>query len=580
MKRLLSLLVVLTLAFSLAACGPKPAEKTEAPKDEPKTEAPKDEAKDEPKEVKEITAMELMKNVNARKAIASAFDKEYIQDVILNNGSKAVNYFVPAGLATDENGKDFREKYPDGWLGYDVEAAKSYWAKAKEELGFETISIEFLTYDSDGAKKLTEFIQGQLQTNLEGLTVSIVQQPFKQKIALSRDGKFQLEFAGWGPDYPDPMTFMDLWITGGGHNTAGYNNPEYDALIENAKKGELATKPAERWAALQEMEKVIIEDNPVVVPLYQRGLSRLYRPTYKGEVRHSFGPDNTYATATTEVETDGKKIIRLANTSDIPTMDVNKATDAVSFEVFGNTNEGLLTLGENDVIKPGVAESFEVSEDGLTYTFKLRDNAVWSNGDPVVAQNFVDSFRRLSDPNTGSQYMFMVETAQIQNYAAIAAGEKSPEELGVEAPDDHTFIVKIENPVPFFDKLMTFGSFLPINKKFVDEMGDKFGTSPETSLYNGPYVLTKWEVGYQYQFEKNPTYWNAEIVKNDGVNFRIIKDVASGVNLYDSGELDRVNLTAEYVNTYMDHPDFQIVPESVLFYLVFNIGNVSGTVSN
>lgn len=565
MKKYLSLLLALILLLSMSACSPK--------KEEPKAEAPKAEAPkvEEPK--KEVTVRDFMKNTNVRKAISCAFDKEFIQDEILANGSVAANYMVPTGLAKNAEGKDFRDKYPEGFLQYDVKKAQEYWAAAKKELGFETMKIELLSYDNDVSKKLTEFLQAQLQTNLPGLTVELKQQPFKQKLELSKNGQFQLELAGWGADYPDPMTFMDLWVSGGGHNSAGYNFPDYDKVISDSKSGALAAKPVERWEALQEFEKKILADDPVVSPIYQRGRAVLQKPTYKGVVRHMFGPDASYDQATTEVLTNGKKIIRLSNASDIPSMDPNKATDTVAFEVMGGCYEGLLSLDKGDVVRPGVAEKYEVSADGLTYTFYLRKNAVWSNGDKVVAQNFVDSFRRLADPNTKSQYMFMVETAQIKNYKNIAEGKDKPETLGVEAKDDYTLVVTLENPVPFFDKLMTFGSFSPINKAFVDKVGDAFGTAPDKALYNGPYVLTKWEVGYGYEMMRNTKYWNDKETKNDGVTWRIVKDSAADVNLYETGQIDFVRLSGPEVKKYMDHPEFLKYNEAVVFWLVFNMGN-------
>jgi oligopeptide transport system substrate-binding protein len=577
MKRLMAVLLVVVLVFGLAAC-----QKTQDPVEGSSAIEASDgdgegDENTDPQEVRTITAKELMKNANARKAMALAFDKSYIADVILNNGSIAANYFVPAGLAKDDNGVDFRAKYEDGFLNFSPEEASKYWQMAKDELNFDTVEVEFLTYDSEVSKKISEFIQGQLHENLEGISVVLNQQPFKNKLELSDAGEFEFEYAGWGPDYPDPMTFLDLFLTGAGHNTAGYSSEAFDDAVLRSKVGDLAGKPQERWEALQEAERLLVEEDAVVVPIFQRGTSSLQSPVISGVISHAFGGDFTYKYAQTTLETDGKRIYRLLDTSDIPSMDTNKATNSVSFEVMANVLEGLVMLGENDVPELGVASSYEMSEDGLVYTFNLREDAVWSNGEKVTAHDFVYSWRRLADPNTASQYQSMTETAQLKNYAAVMAGELPTTELGVVALDDYTLQATLEIPVPFFIKLMTFPNFYPVNEAFVTEVGDAFGTSVETTLYNGPFELTNWEIGYGYAFMKNDMYHSADSVMLDGVTYRIIKDTAAGVNLYDTGDVDRAGLSGEFVEQYIDHPHFVVDSDVTLFYLIFNINNTGMT---
>jgi oligopeptide transport system substrate-binding protein len=237
-----------------------------------------------------------------------------------------------------------------------------------------------------------------------------------------------------------------------------------------------------------------------------------------------------------------------------------------------NVLEGLVMLGDGDVVVPGVATDWTVNEEGTEYIFNLRDSK-WSNGDAVTANDFVYSFRRLADPATGSQYQFMVETAQLKNYAAVMAGEMPTTELGVEAIDEKTLKITLEIPVPYFVKLMTFPNFYPVNEAFVTANADAFGTSIDTTLYNGAYYLSQWDIGYGYAMMKNDMYWDAANVMNDGVTYRIIKDTAAGVNLYDTGEVDRTGLSGEFVEQYIDHPHFTLKPGTATYYLVFNINN-------
>ncbi|PFG07044.1 peptide ABC transporter substrate-binding protein [Bacillus sp. es.034] len=240
---------------------------------------------------------EVLKNVNARKAIDSAYDKQGMVDVLLNNGSVPAYYLVPKDFVTGPDGTDYREAVGD-FGGFDAKKAADYWAKAKEELGKDSIELELLNYDSDSSKKIGEFLKEQLEQNLEGLTVKIKAQPFKQKLELESKGQYDFSFAGWGPDYPDPMTFVDMFVTDGAHNQMGYSNAEYDKLIEQAK-GELLDDEEARWQAMVDAEKILFEDQ-AISPMYQRGSAFLERPYVKGLLRHSFGADASYKWASIE----------------------------------------------------------------------------------------------------------------------------------------------------------------------------------------------------------------------------------------------------------------------------------------
>ncbi|MGG3914643.1 peptide ABC transporter substrate-binding protein [Rossellomorea vietnamensis] len=240
---------------------------------------------------------EVLKNVNARKAIDAAYDKQGMVDVLLNNGSIPAYYLVPKDFVTGPDGTEYREAVGD-FGGFDAKKAADYWAKAKEELGKDSIELELLNYDSDSSKKIGEFLKEQLEQNLEGLTVKIKAQPFKQKLELETKGQYDFSFAGWGPDYPDPMTFVDMFVTDGAHNQMGYSNAEYDKKIEQAK-GELLDDLDARWQAMVDAEKILFDDQ-AISPMYQKGVSYLERPYVKNVLRHSFGANNSYKWASIE----------------------------------------------------------------------------------------------------------------------------------------------------------------------------------------------------------------------------------------------------------------------------------------
>ncbi|WP_279306215.1 ABC transporter substrate-binding protein, partial [Paraclostridium sordellii] len=330
----------------------------------------------------------VLANKNARAAIAMSVDRQAMCDTIINNGSVPASYLVAKELAFNEAGKDYREVAGDMGYKHDDAEASKLWEKAKEEVGFDTVTLDLLSFDSETGKKQAEFMQAELQQALPGLKVEVKAQPFKQKLELEGKGDFHLSYASWSPDYPDPLTFLETMQSGIQYATnTGYKNEQYDKLIEEAKTAE---SQEESWKKYAEAEKMMLKDG-YLVPLIQQASSYLQKPYVSGRLTPSFGVPAIY----NWVELgEGKKELNIYNTSDIPTLDISKAEDTVSSEVLMNTMEGLVKLDKDGKIAPGMAETWEKSEDGKTWTFKLRKNAKWSNGDPVTAKDFEYSWKR------------------------------------------------------------------------------------------------------------------------------------------------------------------------------------------
>lgn len=265
-----------------------------------------------------------------------------------------------------------------------------------------------------------------------------------------------------------------------------------------------------------------------------------------------------------------EKILTLIKESDLNSMDTQLATDGLSFEVIAATVDGLFSTDEDGNALAALAEKTEVSEDGLQYTFTIRD-AVWSNGTPITAHDFVYGWRRLANPASASEYAYMLDVAGVKNGWLCATGEKPVEELGVKALDDKTFVVELEVVVPFFLKLMTFPSFYPSNQEFVEAQKDQYALTPENILACGPYKLTEWYPGSSFKITKNDKYWDADAVKIDGINFKVVLDSQSAVLEYDSGASDYVRLSGELVEKYKDNPDFTTTLGSYLWYLSVNL---------
>ena len=505
----------------------------------------------------------VLANENARKAIVMSIDTPQISDVILNNGSKSVSFVTPESLAFTKEGKDYREVAGDmGYKPNDDEAKKA-WEKAKEELGFDNVTIELLSYEGEAGRKTAEFIQSELNSNLEGINVEIKQQPLKQKLELATKGDYHIDLNGWSADYPDPLTFLDIFTSQGMYaQRLSYSNTEYDKLIEEAKNAET---PEESFKKYGEAEKLFL-DEAYAAPLYQTGSSLLQKDYVKDIVRYTYGSPASYKWADVDK---ANKELNLTLAGDIPTLDVSKASDMDSFYMITNTMEGLTRVDAKGVATPAMAESWEQSEDGKTWTFKIRKDAKWSNGDPVTAKDFEYSWKRTLNPETASQYgyvMYDIEGASDYNNGKV----DNADNVGVKALDDNTLQVKLNRRVNYFDQLMSFCVFFPQNQKFVEAQPDKIGTTSENTVYNGPFTMSTWKMDDLCVLSKNDNYWDKDTVKLNKVNLKVVKDPNAAINLYETGGIDVVGLTSENVDKYKDSKEFMTTKKAETYFLLLN----------
>ena len=271
-------------------------------------------------------------------------------------------------------------------------------------------------------------------------------------------------------------------------------------------------------------------------------------------------------------ETTGSEL-RIHLITNVMSLDSGAATDGDSFEVIADFTDGLMQLDADGNAIPAVAETYDVSEDGKTYTFHLREDAVWSNGTPVTADDFVFAWQRVVTPAFASEYNYMMsDCGQIKNAAAILAGEKDPAELGVTAVDEHTLMVELENPVPFFLGLMVFPTFYPINREFCESVGDKYGTTYDTVLCNGAYLL---DSNYEpactsFSLTKNPNYYDADKISIETLKYQVITDSQTALLAYQNNELDTVILSGEQVEQVSDDPCFMTYNAGYLWYITVN----------
>ncbi|MFJ5759520.1 ABC transporter substrate-binding protein [Neobacillus sp. NPDC093182] len=266
-----------------------------------------------------------------------------------------------------------------------------------------------------------------------------------------------------------------------------------------------------------------------------------------------------------------EQTLNFINGDTIPSMDPSLGTDEYAFQFLGATMEGLYRLDEKGQVSEGIAKKHEVSEDGKTWTFTLREDAKWSNGDPVTANDFVYAWQRAVDPATGSEYGPYMMGGVIKNATAVNKGEVPVDQLGVKADGDFKLVVELENATPYFESLATFGTFLPLNQKFVEEKGDTFATSADTLLSNGPFKFSSWtSTAQEWELVKNEDYWDAKTVKLEKMTYVVVKEAQTAVDLYEKGEVDRAGLSSDLVDQYSTHDDYTVEPDTSVFYLKLN----------
>lgn len=269
----------------------------------------------------------------------------------------------------------------------------------------------------------------------------------------------------------------------------------------------------------------------------------------------------------------GDQVVSYTAPTEIATMDSSLITDINSANYIGHVVEGLLKIDAEGNPSPAIAAGpGEISEDGLTYTYKLRDDAVWSNGDPVTAHDFVYSLQRLVDPATGAAYSYLAET--MVNAPEIMAGEKEASELGVTAVNDYEITFELTQPTPYFENLLAFTPFSPLNQAFVEENGGEYGTSSDALLANGPFTLENWDgTGLTWDLVKNDDYYAADEVKLDEVNVQVIKETSTAVNLFESGQIGNAQLTGEMVKQFEGNESVVVQNKARTAYLEFNWDN-------
>ena len=274
--------------------------------------------------------------------------------------------------------------------------------------------------------------------------------------------------------------------------------------------------------------------------------------------------DATEATAST-----GEKILSVQVGPDPETIDpaLNSAVDGGNMLL--HSFECLLAVDENGQLVPGQAESWETSEDGLTWTFHLRDGLKWSDGSDLTANDFVYSWKRVCDPMVAAPYAETV-LSMVEGYDKAIEGDLDA--LQVVAQDDNTLVVTLNAPCSYFGSLAAFATLSPVQEATVEANGDAWATSAETYISNGPFYVSEWVPGSYIMMSKNPYYWNADAIKLDGIKWNLIEDSNAAYSAYQTGEVLMIkDVPTEEIPSLKDNADFHVDPIIGTYYLSMNL---------
>ncbi|MDO4264911.1 MAG: ABC transporter substrate-binding protein [Eubacteriales bacterium] len=244
---------------------------------------------------------------------------------------------------------------------------------------------------------------------------------------------------------------------------------------------------------------------------------------------------------------------------------LNSAVDGANMII--HAFEGLLRMDKDNNIEPALAESYDVSDDGLTWTFHLREGLKWSDGSDLTANDFVYSWKRLVDPNTAAPYGSIINV--VKGFEEAAAGDVDA--LAVSAPDDSTFVVELNNPCIYFDKLAAFAACVPVQQATIDANGESWTIEPETYVTDGAYYMTEFTDGDKIVFTKNPYYWDAENVTFETITWNLIEDANAAYTAFQNGDVQMIkSVPTEEIEALRSNEEFHVDPNLGTYYISFN----------
>lgn len=291
------------------------------------------------------------------------------------------------------------------------------------------------------------------------------------------------------------------------------------------------------------------------------------QPAADGTTSETQAATTDAAAQTTESTGDKELAVQIGPDPETIDPALNSAVDGGNMLL--HAYECLLIVGEDGTLQLGQAESYEVSEDGLTWTFHLRDGLKWSDGSDLTANDFVYSWKRVCNPEVAAPYAETV-LGMVKGYDEAIDGNLDA--LGVSAPDDSTLVVELANPCSYFGSLAAFATLSPVQEATIEANGEAWATAPETYVSNGPFYMTEWVPGSHITFSKNPYYWNADAIKLDRLKFVLMEDSNAAYSAYQTGEVLMIkDVPTEEIPSLTGTDDFYVDPIIGTYYISLNI---------
>ncbi|MHC5372977.1 peptide ABC transporter substrate-binding protein [Enterococcus sp. LJL120] len=297
------------------------------------------------------------------------------------------------------------------------------------------------------------------------------------------------------------------------------------------------------------------------------GLTALFLAGCSGDSNATNDSSQAASSSSTQMATE--QAIDVSLPAQLSTLDTTQTTDKVTFTVAQQIFEGLYRLDETSTPVPGLAESVDISDDGLVYTFHLRDDIHWSDGTPITSNDFMYAWKKLVTPETAAPNAYWLDS--VVNSADARQGNADVDSIGLAAPDDQTFEVTLANPQSSFLSVISIAWLAPQNEEYVEALGDDYASSSENMIYSGPFILENWsQVSNTWTLTKNPEYYDADVVQLETVEGSTIVEENTGINMFDTGELDLTRISGQFVQQFQDSEALVNQQEISNYFLDFN----------
>jgi len=600
MKKLFAMLLALIMVLSLVACGGgNDAPATDAP-EAPATDAPATEAP------AAMTAEEkAAAEAEIRYAISLLFDRNYIVDEIGQAGQVPASSFVAMGM-TDADGSEFYKNSGssdafDGYYDVSVEAYEDNYAEAYailtkyyevDENGMLTNfpTLTYLYNTSEAHKAIGEYLQSALAG--VGITMNLENQEWNTFLNTRKNGDYSVARNGWLADYNDPICFLDMWITASGNNDVQFGKENhaslaiydldltdlgYDVKVENGTWAETydviipliktCTDNDTRYALMHKAEDLLMSTG-AIVPLYFYTDIYMIDDSVEGFYANPLGYKYFYNT--TVAGSDEAISVCLSSEPDTIDPALNSAVDGATLvsHLFAGLAKWDTDENGNLIIAADCAAELPegvVNEDGtVTYTYTLKEGLKWSDGQALTAKDFEFAWKRAASSELGADYGYMFEV--VKGY---------PDELAVEATDDLTLTVTLNNAVAYWNELLAFPTYFPVREDVVANEG--WATDASTYVSNGAYTMTGWEHNSTITLTKNENYHGADAVVMKEIKFYLSDDANNMLTNFKNGTWQLIDdvPTNEIAALKVEYPtEFVIAGQIGTYYVCWNINEV------